>query len=1160
MASGLPNVHQKKLGPAPIASFEDLSEEVENGESAAAAAATATTAVAVGRMPGIVEVTTPATPGTSLKTPSTPRIDISRASSSSHHEDSNSRDSSPDRELLAGADPPSGCKLTLGYKEDAQDLRSSTEELDLQDPVHEQDLKRESKRRRRKEADGSQSDYSGKQLGQDRERKDSNCSEICLLNISGRTSRLSSVGSQGSGVSGKLSVMSVTSSRSPSPHKCLLETSFCGSKPTLADNLIEPSKPETDDLEKILLKREADTTKAVIPESIKVPMVGGTLKPEPLDKPRRRGREERKEIFKREVEITKRFLEKVNIEVPIIKKSSEQQGSAPRQQHQQHKQHVQQQQQHQQQHQHQHQHQQQHDQSTNIQIQEVQKPVTLDFNDKRKKTQNFKEIVQTTPTTSSLTGSPNVPRHQKVRDLEGSRTPSPSSVSRKSSFASLFKARTDGSVLSPESPSPSTKPRRSLTSKLKDTTESLRSRSKSRDRVSIDKGSIMKKDSKNKGVFSSTLSLFKKRERKKSYDEAIAASCDLEVASGDVHPSLESIGHVEFTFNTEKERTRQDDSIFISLHADDRNYEEALPSESVSIPLETPTKLLDEYESEGPHMGRIITEVSIEHHPTPSSSIAKRRTEAQIETRTATQTVSKSLCRDNRPQQSELEDSHILKSSKLRDSKISAQANKIVEALPPPKSAITVKPDIKLEINAEVNAIDLRTSSSAGLSRESTGKKPDIIKPKRKSKETQQQQQQPESPEKINDDVGMQQKKISSGELSQTVQETKRLDLLDDKISKSLEQKGLVKTPSVISDLDHNSSESEKDSEIEFIRNKVEKLAEELPDERKGLFYEESFEEDLPYVPTTLPLEKSVAIPILPVKQRLQEVRTIPIERPRSTTPINPTLLDEFVMQTSLDERRVERMKISLPREDSFKLKSPRRQYASTANTFTEFAGKVPPDGGRKGATNQGKSPSPPPLPPRASSSSSSSSSAAAAEAAAGAAATTATAARPSNWINFEEIPEKRKAPKRIQTIPRPEDERAKTISGGYSYVQPEECKCECHEESRRASMREAAAVAAAVAATATGTSTRTSSCSSTGERPCNGENCTAPATGGSSVDRASIVSDSSLECSLSIDDGQSTQVLLGNSTKPFAMDLDVRSNRSSTVSQEENDETQHHE
>ena len=95
----------------------------------------------------------------------------------------------------------------------------------------------------------------------------------------------------------------------------------------------------------------------------------------------------------------------------------------------------------QQQHQQQKQQQQQQYQSK-IQIQEVQKPATLDFNDKRKKAQNFKEIVQTTPTTSSLTGSPKLPRHQKVRDLEGSRTPSPSSVSRKSSFASLFKVHT----------------------------------------------------------------------------------------------------------------------------------------------------------------------------------------------------------------------------------------------------------------------------------------------------------------------------------------------------------------------------------------------------------------------------------------------------------------------------------------------------------------------------------------------------------------------------------------------------------------------------------------------------------------------------------------------------------------------------------------------
>lgn len=400
-----------------------------------------------------------------------------------------------------------------------------------------------------------------------------------------------------------------------------------------------------------------------------------------------------------------------------------------------------------------------------------------------------------------------------------------------------------------------------MTSKLKDTTESLRSRSKSRERVSIDKGSTLKKDSKNKGMFSSTLSLFKKRERKKSYDEAIAASCDLDAHNKIEHPSLESIGRVEFTFNMEKERNRQDDSIFISLHADDRNYEEALPSESVSIPLETPTKLLDEYESEETRTSSIITEVSIEHHPVPSTT--KVKTETQIETKTTTTTMqaakmqatSRNLSKDNQLPQSVSKDSQISK----KDSKISAQTNKIIEASP------LVKSSIKSEIKSEIKSVDSRIPSS-GSSKESTGKKPDIMKPKRKSRGESQQQLTP--PERIDNDLSPQQKKVSSRE--STALDIKKSDLFDDKVSS---KDGLVKTASMISDLDHNSSESERDSEIEFIRNKVEKMAEELPDERKGLFYEESFEEDLPYIPTTLPLEKSVAVPILPVKQRLQEVR-----------------------------------------------------------------------------------------------------------------------------------------------------------------------------------------------------------------------------------------------------------------------------------------------
>lgn len=119
--------------------------------------------------------------------------------------------------------------------------------------------------------------------------------------------------------------------------------------------------------------------------------------------------------------------------------------------------------------------------------------------------------------------------------------------------------------------------------------------------------------------------------------------------------------------------------------------------------------------------------------------------------------------------------------------------------------------------------------------------------------------------------------------------------------------------------------------------------------------------------------------------------------------------------------RSVDKMKISLPREDSFKLKSPHRP--TTGHTFSEFAGRV----GVSRGLSLTKSPSPPPLPPRAPTT----------------VLTTKTTQstqqqqqqqrqllqnqqqqqRPANWINFEEIPEKRKAPKRIQTIPRLEDE-----------------------------------------------------------------------------------------------------------------------------------------
>lgn len=175
------------------------------------------------RLPGINEDVTPTT---STLIPSAPRIDISRASSSSHHEDS--RDSTPERELFQGEGAPEvleapGSRLGLAFREDgALELRSSTEELDFQDPTDQT--------HRASVTIVSASSGGGETLHH--QRKDSQGSEYGgLLSISGRTSRLSSIGSQGSRVSGQ-SRLSVTSgiSRSPSPHKMLLETSFCGSK------------------------------------------------------------------------------------------------------------------------------------------------------------------------------------------------------------------------------------------------------------------------------------------------------------------------------------------------------------------------------------------------------------------------------------------------------------------------------------------------------------------------------------------------------------------------------------------------------------------------------------------------------------------------------------------------------------------------------------------------------------------------------------------------------------------------------------------------------------------------------------------------------------------------------------------------------------------
>ncbi|XP_013115597.2 serine-rich adhesin for platelets isoform X2 [Stomoxys calcitrans] len=215
-------------------------------------------------------------PTATLCTPSTPRIELSRASSSSHHEE-DSRDSSPENVFEQVGTGTLQESLDMGFREEgALELRSSTEELYFMDPAHkkEEEAKLQQLLQQAKRSSPHMFKIEDHQTYlQQHQRKDSASSEVAaLLCISGRTSRISSVGSQGSAVS-RLSAVSGVS-RSPSPHRMLLETSFCGPKPV--ETIIGVSvgsvadHPATALLEQVLLARNQDTTQAILAEGIQL--------------------------------------------------------------------------------------------------------------------------------------------------------------------------------------------------------------------------------------------------------------------------------------------------------------------------------------------------------------------------------------------------------------------------------------------------------------------------------------------------------------------------------------------------------------------------------------------------------------------------------------------------------------------------------------------------------------------------------------------------------------------------------------------------------------------------------------------------------------------------------------------------------------------------
>ncbi|KAG5897557.1 hypothetical protein JTB14_007272 [Gonioctena quinquepunctata] len=1126
---------QKRMGPAPFASFEDLSDEVR---SRLESPDDKNLPGSVVRLPGIREDLTPTTPSTTDRAPSptylckgisiigstantytetiplpktpsiipsTPRIDISRASSSSHHDSS-----SPEREIFDSADPHSA-KLGLGFKEDgALDLRSSTEELDF----HEIPERRRSKAR--PQSPHEESDYV---------RKDSQCSDIVLLSISGRTSRLSSIGSQGSGQSrlsnaSHISIISGQSgiSRSSSPHKLKLETSFCGTKPqkTPKSEMDQRgTKHETEVMEEVLLSRKHDPTEAILAEGIEVEKavfkpprktdIGNKIsdititvdKPAsesnnskqlpsrivaesgveyiyiPLKGPlppdleagrtpeRNSGKKGLREVKSANYQARNAKHKSSNVpeSTPRCKSATPTRTPLPSNT--------------------------QKEEAKCIRIklkpdncysdespkgEEMHKPDTLEL-DKIQNSSNYihenskLDLIQYSYKEPDEASAPINVSQKKSKDENKIESVSPSpSVSRKSSFASLFKSKE--AIVSPESPSaPSLKRKNTITGMIRDVGDNLstRSRSKSRDTDSHKSShstapsSTESIDTKSK--HKSVLSLFKSNKKDKIKSES-------DNSSEETLPSIEGIGKLEFKFNETK------------------NYHEnPLESASIRIPLHSPTF----YENR-----------SIDWK---NSSQDSQETVIEAPSRTVNVIVEPIQSKENSGKKSPDKPDAVSKNS--RQSSTSSENVVFSTKLGNDDEVFTTK--LPKRFPTDLKKDDVKTGDMNG-----------IVETKLQNKKTNCRQAEQQQIIDENEVIEERPKENTIPEVGGTKCESTKI--------------GALSTNSIMSsnaEEERNSSESERESEGSVNNNNKKDLGLKLEldvsePERKAIFLQQdSFEDELPYIPTTLPQERSSAIPIVPIKQRTTfEMKTFPIERPRSTTPINPSCLEEYceeVMGSFITESvlsTIEKLKISLPRNESFdkssKLKSPRKKDSNT-NWF-EFA--------EKGISRSTTADVPPPLPPKG---------------------------VQKAWINFEDIPEKRKAPKRIQTIPSrsyievPESVLQDSVL--YNYVNPDECKCECHELNSREQHNE-----------------ESQGAMQEDELPLLGDdNHEDEKNGLGSSERLrleasecrSVISDSSVDLSTSIDPldaGCKEQSL----RTPFTSDLGVSNNKSNIVSQVE--------
>ncbi|XP_063588952.1 serine/arginine repetitive matrix protein 1-like [Penaeus indicus] len=873
---------QRRMGPAPLASFEDLSMDKTTSDSSPEERT---------HLPDIGEetstATTPVTPvaKTALSVPASPRIRVSAASSSSPHE-TDSKESTPEKELFSGY-------AKSGFCEDmAADLHSSTEELD----ADEEEQQRKRRDRACKLAELERREEALRTADLNRKGSSSSVLSDGLLPVtSGHSSRLSSLGSIGS------------ARRSPSPHKMLLETSFCGSRPIqqpsidLEDPPVTTTKIMNFTVEKIervkspmearppdifrsspstvLPQRQEDIIMAVeaIPASEFQPSKSEILMAVPPP---------RKQV---EAQTAPKKLDAVRDSQDNTAKPRsprEQKSTQPPKS----PQAVQATKQAQQE-----------KQADQLEPQQQRQPLSSPRSPRSPRmpkkvpvpqVPDLKDLPKTSPTPSASssaavtattpehpnarsfsttpTASPRASRRRRTRgeDMEsGSSSPS---VSRKSSFSNLF--RKSDAVMSPVTPdSPGSSGRKSPFSQfIKSAKKEFRSRSRSRSRSKSRERELEDDTHDRRGV----LSIFRPKTKKKDSEKTTKGS-EKSISSSDAKLN-EAITNVEFTFN------------------DDGKYQ---PSSFGLIRQES-------------EMSRAIKE-PLRGVPPPSEGEPEAPKQDMISSRD---------------------------SSYNELSSIMSPDGKPAEKAAPPETKDVSEKDKREQIDDD-----------------DVFEKPAEVKPTIPSPSIDRAQKEKKSEEPVLEKPHLPPKQKDRPE-ELTVAAPDQYDA-------------------------DSRSESERESEIEYLKTKAkqQQAAEsgvplDSPDvENKGLVSQDSGEDgELPYVPTTLPTERPLAAPIIPVKERPPHLRTTQsIDRPRSTTPLITGLLEEYKQVAGTPEGEPEKMMINIPQSGPVKVlptKSPKRQTSKSWDDFCQEGLRSPRQlrkQYREARMKVSEDDIPPPLPPK---------------------------------------------------------------------------------------------------------------------------------------------------------------------------------------------------